>query len=136
MIDVPTSVKKTMTTLSAGIEVSVTAQLVVDEQVDTTPVEAVGTELPLGGGGLPDVLPDVPAAAGAEADPTRAGATPKPMIAISTTAMVHHVFDRPAVMIGRFVARRSWLKVLASEGDVSTAPSMVRCAVASSSVFT
>ncbi len=108
MIDVPTSVKKTMTTLSAGIEVSVTAQLVV-EQVDTTPVEAVGTELPLGGGGLPDVLPDVPAAAGAEADPTRAGATPKPMIAISTTAIVHHVFERPAVMTGCFVTRPSWL---------------------------
>ncbi len=99
-----------MTTLSAGIELSITGQLVEALPQDATPdVETVGTELALGGGGLPDVLPDVPAPAGAGPNPPRAGATPKPMIAISTTAMVHHVFERPAVMIGCFVARPSWL---------------------------
>ena len=42
VIDVPTSVRKTTTTLSAGIELSDTAQLVVDEQVVTAAAEVVG----------------------------------------------------------------------------------------------
>lgn len=45
-----------------------------------------------------------PPAAGASGAASRAGATPKPRTAISTTATVHHVLERPTVMIGCFVA--------------------------------
>ena len=86
----------------ARVPVQLPAPLVKEHARETAPSVATA-----GGARLaPGLAPTVAGASGAA---SRAGATPKPTIAISTTAMVHHVFERPAVMIGCFVARPSWL---------------------------
>jgi hypothetical protein len=90
----------------AGVTVSVTPAPSSDEEkslqcaVTVTPLgpddgESVSTGSTGGGGLVPGLDPT---AAGASGAASRAGATPKPTIAISATTRVHPVFERFALM--------------------------------------